>query len=99
MSSTFQVPGEQAGQLEEEAASSSGGPASSWWCSLATQALAPGGQLTTEDNPGQQSKVACLHFKPIFSFQSTEPATPAFAATHTRAGMFLAMRQACKRAR
>ncbi|GFH24829.1 hypothetical protein HaLaN_22692 [Haematococcus lacustris] len=32
-----------------------------------------------------------MHFNPS--------ATPAFAATHMRAGMFLAMRQACKRAR
>ncbi|KAJ9529181.1 hypothetical protein QJQ45_007858 [Haematococcus lacustris] len=34
-----------------------------------------------------------------FSMHFNPSATPAFAATHMRAGMFLAMRQACKRAR
>ncbi|GFH05552.1 hypothetical protein HaLaN_00032 [Haematococcus lacustris] len=40
---------------------------------------------------GRWFKYLGMHFSPS--------ATPAFAATHTRAGMFLAMRQACKRAR
>ncbi|KAJ9505081.1 hypothetical protein QJQ45_013628 [Haematococcus lacustris] len=39
----------------------------------------------------REFKYLGMHFNPS--------ATPAFAATHMRAGMFLAMRQACKRAR
>ncbi|KAJ9512007.1 hypothetical protein QJQ45_004413 [Haematococcus lacustris] len=42
-------------------------------------------------NPSIKFKYLGMHFNPS--------ATPAFAATHMRAGMFLAMRQACKRAR
>ncbi|GFH19632.1 hypothetical protein HaLaN_16605 [Haematococcus lacustris] len=38
----------------------------------------------------REFKYLGMHFNPS--------ATPAFAATHTRAGMFLAMRQACNRA-
>ncbi|GFH10475.1 uncharacterized protein HaLaN_05793 [Haematococcus lacustris] len=49
------------------------------------------GQLTNCRSCLREFKYLGMHFNPS--------ATPAFAATHMRAGMFLAMRQACKRAR
>ncbi|KAJ9533477.1 hypothetical protein QJQ45_026536, partial [Haematococcus lacustris] len=51
---------------------------------------------------GVSQRLGRLRISPLFKdTDPTDPnnATPAFAATHMRAGMFLAMRQACKRAR
>ncbi|GFH11881.1 hypothetical protein HaLaN_07459, partial [Haematococcus lacustris] len=59
---------------------------------LQWQLTAPSIGYTHEILPAvREFKYSGMHFNPS--------ATPAFVATHMRAGMFLAMRKACKRAR
>ncbi|KAJ9522499.1 hypothetical protein QJQ45_008343 [Haematococcus lacustris] len=67
-------------------------------CSARLAALAPAAP-TGPPLPLDSEDPMMLKQLKDFSMHSNPSATPAFAATHMRAGMFLAMRQACNRAR